>query len=79
MAAGVLSAGHARAISLDDADAMRDWRTRSSMSVIFSVRKPRRLPKGARMSRPDVFPSQPRRASAHLDEVVERLGDRLFA
>lgn len=77
VAAGVISAGHARAIlSLDDADAMQrladkiineDLSVRAAEAAAKTVdagRHPRSAPKaGARR--------------AHLDDVADRLGDRL--
>jgi ParB family transcriptional regulator, chromosome partitioning protein len=77
VAAGVLSAGHARAIlSLDDADAMQ----RLSDKIVnedLSVRAAEAAAKA-----PDALRSRPSKPQAgarraHLDEVAERLGDRL--
>jgi ParB family chromosome partitioning protein len=77
VAAGVLSAGHARAIlSLDDPEAMQ----RLSDKIVnedLSVRAAEAAAKApdAGRSRPSKPQAGARRA--HLDEVAERLGDRL--
>lgn len=76
VAAGVLSAGHARAIlSLEDADSMQ----RLSDKIVnedLSVRAAEAAAKA-----PESGPTRPRPQAgarrAHLDEVAERLGDRL--
>ena len=75
VAAGVLSAGHARAIlSLDDTDAMQ----RLSDKIVnedLSVRAAEAVAKET----PTVSRPAPQAGArrAHLDEVAERLGDRL--
>ncbi|MET0855036.1 MAG: ParB/RepB/Spo0J family partition protein [Microterricola sp.] len=77
VAAGVLSAGHARAIlSLDDADAMQ----RLSDKIVnedLSVRAAEAAAKTTDAGR--LRPSKPQAGArrAHLDELAERLGDRL--
>lgn len=77
VAAGVLSAGHARAIlSLDDDDAMQrlsDKIVNEDLSV-RAAEAAAKLPDAAR-SRPSK--PQPGARRAHLDELAERLGDRL--
>ncbi len=77
VAAGVLSAGHARAIlSLDSVEAMQ----RLSDKIVnedLSVRAAEAAAKGvdAAVQRPPAPKAGARRA--HLDDVAERLGDRL--
>ncbi|WP_159500963.1 ParB/RepB/Spo0J family partition protein [Microbacterium sp. 18062] len=75
VAAGVLSAGHARAILvLDDVDAMQ----RLSDKIVnedLSVRAAEAAAKGAASAARPAPKAGARRA--HLDEVAERLGDRL--
>lgn len=77
VAAGVLTAGHARAIlSLDDADAMQRLADKI-VNEDLSVRSAEAIAKD-----PDAGRSRPSRPQAgarraHLDEVAERLGDRL--
>ena len=77
VAAGVLTAGHARAIlSLDDAEAMQrlaDKIVNEDLSV-RAAEAAAKLPDAARER-----PSRPQAGArrAHLDEVAERLGDRL--
>ncbi len=77
VAAGVLTAGHARAIlSLDDAEAM----ARLSDKIVnedLSVRAAEAVAKGGDLGdRQRVTPKAGARR-AHLDDVAERLGDRL--
>jgi ParB/RepB/Spo0J family partition protein len=76
VAAGVISAGHARAIlSLDDADAMQ----RLSDKIInedLSVRAAEAVAKGI-ADAAHVGSPQGGARRAHLDDVAERLGDRL--
>lgn len=77
VAAGVLSAGHARAIlSLDDAPAMQRLADKI-VNEDLSVRAAEAAAKmtDASSSRPAAPKAGARRA--HLDEVAERLGDRL--
>jgi ParB family chromosome partitioning protein len=77
VAAGVLSAGHARAIlSLDDTDSMQKLADKI-VNEDLSVRAAEALAKGT-------DPSAIRRPApkagtrrGHLDEIAERLGDRL--
>lgn len=77
VAAGVLTAGHARAIlSLDDADAMQrlaDKIVNEDLSVRAAEAAAKLPDAGGRR------PAKPQAGSrrAHLDEVAERLGDRL--
>jgi len=77
VAAGVLTAGHARAIlSLDDEDAMQrlaDKIVNEDLSV-RAAEAAAKLPDTGRER-----PSRPQAGArrAHLDEVAERLGDRL--
>ncbi len=77
VAAGVLSAGHARAVlSLEDADAMQ-WLADKIVNEDLSVRAAEAAAKSADAgsSRRPAPKAGARRA--HLDEVAERLGDRL--
>jgi len=75
VAAGVLSAGHARAIlSLDDAEAMgrlADKIVNEDLSVRAAEAAAKAFP-----TAPRVVPKAGARR-AHLDDVAERLGDRL--
>ncbi|MET0736109.1 MAG: ParB/RepB/Spo0J family partition protein [Microbacterium sp.] len=77
VAAGVLTAGHARAIlSLDDAEAMQrlaDKIVNEDLSV-RAAEAAAKLPDAGR-ARP--LKPQAGARKAHLDEVAERLGDRL--
>lgn len=77
VAAGVLSAGHARAIlSLDDAPAMQrlaDKIVNEDLSVRAAEAAAKTIDTGTR--RPVAPKAGARRA--HLDDVAERLGDRL--
>ncbi len=76
VAAGVLSAGHARAIlSLDDADAMQ----RLSDKIVNEDLSVRAAEAAAKTQSSGPRPTKPQAGSrrAHLDEVAERLGDRL--
>ena len=77
VAAGVLSAGHARAIlSLSDADAMQ----RLADKIVYedlSVRAAEAAAKAPDAGRPRTPKPQAGARRAHLDEVAERLGDRL--
>lgn len=77
VAAGVLSAGHARAIlSLDDAPAMQrlaDKIINEDLSVRAAEAAAKMIDSGTR--RPAAPKAGARRA--HLDDVAERLGDRL--
>lgn len=77
VAAGVLTAGHARAIlSLEDSDGMQ-WLADKIVNEDLSVRAAEAAAKApdAGRSRPSKPQAGARRA--HLDEVAERLGDRL--
>lgn len=77
VAAGVLSAGHARAIlSLDDSGAMQRLADKI-VNEDLSVRSAEAVAKGvelASLRRPTLKPGAVR---GHLDEIAERLGDRL--
>jgi ParB family chromosome partitioning protein len=77
VAAGVISAGHARAIlSLDDADAMQ----RLSDKIInedLSVRAAEAVAKGISDAGSRRIAPKAGARRAHLDDVAERLGDRL--
>ncbi len=76
VAAGVLSAGHARAIlSLDDSDAMQrlaDKIVNEDLSVRAAEAAAKAPGAGARRTAPKAGARR-----AHLDDVAERLGDRL--
>lgn len=76
VAAGVLSAGHARAIlSLDDSDSMQrlaDKIVNEDLSVRAAEAAAKAPGAGARRSAPKAGARR-----AHLDDVAERLGDRL--
>ncbi|PZU43526.1 MAG: chromosome partitioning protein ParB [Microbacterium sp.] len=76
VAAGVLSAGHARAIlSLDDADAMQrlaDKIVNEDLSVRAAEAAAKSKDAGGRKPAPKAGARR-----AHLDDVAERLGDRL--
>lgn len=77
VAAGVLTAGHARAIlSLEDSDGMQ-WLADKIVNEDLSVRAAEAAAKApdAGRSRPSKPQAGARRA--HLDEIAERLGDRL--
>jgi ParB family chromosome partitioning protein len=77
VAAGVLSAGHARAIlSLDDVDAMQRLADKI-VNEDLSVRAAEAVAKGADVASRRLPKPQPGARRAHLDEVAERLGDRL--
>jgi len=77
VAAGVLTAGHARAIlSLDNVDAMQ----RLSDKIVnedLSVRAAEAAAKGADAADRRIPAPKAGARRAHLDEVAERLGDRL--
>ncbi|MFS0866008.1 ParB/RepB/Spo0J family partition protein [Microbacterium sp. 179-B 1A2 NHS] len=75
VAAGVLSAGHARAIlSLDDTDAMQ----RLADKIVNEDLSVRAAEAAAKIAGNRVVPlPKPGARRAHLDEVAERLGDRL--
>ncbi len=76
VAAGVLSAGHARAIlSLEDADSMQrlaDKIVNEDLSVRAAEAAAKAPDAGARRTPPKAGARR-----AHLDDVAERLGDRL--
>jgi ParB family chromosome partitioning protein len=77
VAAGVLSAGHARAIlSLDDAEAMQRLADKI-VNEDLSVRAAEALAKGGAHERRRAVAPHAGARRAHLDEVAERLGDRL--
>jgi len=77
VAAGVISAGHARAIlSLDDTDAMQ----RLADKIInedLSVRAAEAVAKGAGSTATHGIRPKAGARRAHLDDVADRLGDRL--
>jgi ParB family transcriptional regulator, chromosome partitioning protein len=75
VAAGVLSAGHARALlSLDDADEMQRLADKI-VNEDLSVRQAEAVTKGAAVTRRATPKAGVRRG--HLDEIAARLGDRL--
>ncbi|HET8926293.1 MAG TPA: ParB/RepB/Spo0J family partition protein [Microbacterium sp.] len=77
VAAGVLSAGHARAIlSLDDVDAMQRLADKI-VNEDLSVRAAEAAAKGADASGRRLPKPQAGARRGQLDEVAERLGDRL--
>ncbi|MDQ2670634.1 MAG: ParB/RepB/Spo0J family partition protein [Gemmatimonadota bacterium] len=77
VAAGVLSAGHARAIlSLDDVEAMQRLADKI-VNEDLSVRAAEAAAKGSDASRRRPPKPQAGGRRGHLDEVAERLGDRL--
>ena len=77
VAAGVLSAGHARAIlSLTDVDAMQRLADKI-VNEDLSVRAAEAAAKAPDAGRSPVVKPQAGSRRAHLDEVAERLGDRL--
>lgn len=77
VAAGVLSAGHARAIlSLDDVDAMQRLADKI-VNEDLSVRAAEAAAKGAPAGRVKTPAPKAGARRAHLDEVAEKLGDRL--
>jgi ParB family chromosome partitioning protein len=77
VAAGVISAGHARAIlSLDDADAMQRLADKI-VNEDLSVRSAEAVAKGTDVASRRLPKPQAGARRAHLDEVAERLGDRL--
>jgi ParB family chromosome partitioning protein len=77
VAAGVLTAGHARAIlSLDDADAMQRLADKI-VNEDLSVRAAEAAAKAPDAGRARPLKPQAGARRAHLDEVAERLGDRL--
>lgn len=75
VAAGVLTAGHARALlSLDDAEGMQRLADKI-VNEELSVRQAEAAAKSAQETRRPAPKAGVRRA--HLDEIAERLGDRL--
>lgn len=77
VAAGVLSAGHARAIlSLDDVDAMQRLADKI-VNEDLSVRAAEAAAKGAPAGRVKTPAPKAGARRAHLDDVAEKLGDRL--
>jgi len=77
VAAGVLTAGHARAIlSLEDPDAMQRLADKI-VNEDLSVRAAEAASKSPDAGRPRTSKPQAGARRAHLDEVAERLGDRL--
>ncbi|MGB4777267.1 ParB/RepB/Spo0J family partition protein [Microbacterium sp.] len=77
VAAGVLTAGHARAIlSLDDADAMQRLADKI-VNEDLSVRGAEAAAKAGAATGPKAVRPKAGARRAHLDEIAERLGDRL--
>jgi ParB family chromosome partitioning protein len=77
VAAGVLSAGHARAIlSLDDTDSMQKLADKI-VNEDLSVRAAEALAKGTDVSAIRRPAPKAGTRRGHLDEIAERLGDRL--
>ncbi|GAA3200479.1 ParB/RepB/Spo0J family partition protein [Microbacterium terregens] len=77
VAAGVLTAGHARAIlSLEDADTMQ-WLADKIVNEDLSVRAAEVASKAPDLARQRSPRPQAGARRAHLDELAERLGDRL--
>ncbi|MFV0372771.1 ParB/RepB/Spo0J family partition protein [Microbacterium sp.] len=77
VAAGVLSAGHARAIlSLDDPGAMA-WLADKIVNEDLSVRAAETAAKHSGSGRIRTTAPQPGARRAHLDEMADKLGDRL--
>ena len=77
VAAGVLSAGHARAIlSLENAESMQRLADKI-VNEDLSVRAAEAAAKAPDAGRAPVFKPQAGSRRAYLDEVAERLGDRL--
>lgn len=77
VAAGVLSAGHARAVlSLDDAEAMQRLADKI-VNEDLSVRAAEAAAKNVAAAGTKTAAPKPGARRAHLDDVAERLGDRL--
>jgi len=77
VAAGVISAGHARAIlSLDDTDAMQRLADKI-VNEDLSVRAAEAVAKGAGSTATHGIRPKAGARRAHLDDVADRLGDRL--
>ena len=78
VAAGVLSAGHARAILSAGADS--DTMTKLADKIVnedLSVRAAEAAAGSAALGKPNKAKTVAGRNSAHLEEIAERLGDRL--
>jgi ParB family chromosome partitioning protein len=77
VAAGVLSAGHARAIlAAPDAEAM-EYMAEKIVNEDLSVRQAEALAQQLVQGAPKKAPVQPNKREAHFSDVAERLGDRL--
>lgn len=77
VAAGVLSAGHARAIlAAPDAEAM-EYLAEKIVNEDLSVRQAEAAAQQLAQGAPKKAPAQPSKRDAHFVDVAERLGDRL--
>lgn len=77
VAAGVLSAGHARAIlAAPDAEAM-EYLAEKIVNEDLSVRAAEAIAQQLAGKAPAKVPSQPSKRQVHFDDMAERLGDRL--
>jgi len=77
VAAGVLSAGHARAIlAAPDAEAM-EYLAEKIVNEDLSVRQAEALAQQLAQGAPKKAPVQTNKREAHFSDVAERLGDRL--
>ncbi|MCJ1715216.1 ParB/RepB/Spo0J family partition protein [Curtobacterium sp. VKM Ac-2922] len=77
VAAGVLSAGHARAIlAAPDAQAM-EYLAEKIVNEDLSVRQAEAAAQQMAQGAPKKAPTQPTKRDAHFVDVAERLGDRL--
>ncbi|ROS77745.1 ParB family chromosome partitioning protein [Curtobacterium sp. PhB130] len=77
VAAGVLSAGHARAIlAAPDAEAM-EYLAEKIVNEDLSVRQAEAAAQQLAQGSPKKAPAQPSKRDAHFADVAERLGDRL--
>lgn len=77
VAAGVLSAGHARAIlAAPDAEAM-EYLAEKIVNEDLSVRQAEAAAQQMAQGVPKKAPTQPSKRDAHFVDVAERLGDRL--
>jgi ParB family chromosome partitioning protein len=77
VAAGVLSAGHARAIlAAPDAEAM-EYLAEKIVNEDLSVRAAEAIAQQLSTKTPVKAPAQPSKRQVHFNDVAERLGDRL--
>ncbi|PYY37898.1 chromosome partitioning protein ParB [Curtobacterium sp. MCJR17_055] len=77
VAAGVLSAGHARAIlAAPDAEAM-EYLAEKIVNEDLSVRAAEAIAQQMSTKAPAKAPSQPSKRQVHFNDMAERLGDRL--